>query len=224
MRFLALATDYDGTLAENSVVHPDTIDALVRFRASGRKLILVTGRILADLITVFPRLDLFDRVVAENGAVLYDPGPGVQRDLAEPPPRAFLDALDKRGVQPLAAGDVIVSSDRPHERLALEVIQDLHLNLQVILNKNSIMILPAGVDKVTGLSTALCELGLAPQDIAGAGDAENDYGFLKYCGYSIAVANALPTVKEIANLTTAASDGAGVVEWIGMVLRGEFDS
>jgi len=48
------------------------VDALERFRKSGRKLILVTGRELEDLESVFPRLELFDRVVAENGAVHPD--------------------------------------------------------------------------------------------------------------------------------------------------------
>ena len=51
-----------------------TLKALEDFKRSGRKLILVTGRELPDLRRVFSRLDLFDRVVAENGALLYDPG------------------------------------------------------------------------------------------------------------------------------------------------------
>jgi len=224
MRFLALASDYDGTLAENGLVTQPTLDALEKFKAAGRKLILVTGRIMADLTTVFARIDLFDYVVAENGAVLYNPRTGVKRVLGAPPPLAFLDVLGKRCVQPLTVGDVIVSSDRPHEELALEVIRDLHLNLQVVLNKNSIMILPAGIDKITGLEAALCELGILPGSVIGIGDAENDYGFLQYCGYSVAVANALPVLKEIANFTTAGDDGAGVVELIDMVLRGELES
>ncbi len=44
MYFVALATDYDGTLAEDGVVAKTTLDALRLFKQSGRKLILVTGR------------------------------------------------------------------------------------------------------------------------------------------------------------------------------------
>jgi len=73
MRYFALATDYDGTLAHDGVVSATTIAALERLRASGRKLILVTGRELADLLRAFTRIDLFDRVVAENGALIYSP-------------------------------------------------------------------------------------------------------------------------------------------------------
>ncbi len=73
MRFLALACDYDGTLAHHGRVEASTIAALERVRASGRKLLLVTGRQLDDLRSVFVEVDLFDAVVAENGALLYDP-------------------------------------------------------------------------------------------------------------------------------------------------------
>ena len=76
MRYLALASDYDGTLASDGRVDDITVAALERVRATDRKLILVSGRILADLKRVLPRIDLFDVVVAENGAVLYQPGDG----------------------------------------------------------------------------------------------------------------------------------------------------
>src|SRR2546427_3270814 len=54
MPYLALATDYDGTLASRGTVEPDTLEALRRLAATGRKLILVTGRRVDDLVRVFP--------------------------------------------------------------------------------------------------------------------------------------------------------------------------
>lgn len=54
MRYLALACDYDGTLAADGHVQEETVAALERLLASGRKLILVTGRQLEDLLSVFP--------------------------------------------------------------------------------------------------------------------------------------------------------------------------
>ena len=74
MQFIALATDYDSTLATDGRVEAETIAALERLTRSGRKLLMVTGRELPDLQSVFDRLDLFERVVAENGALLYRPG------------------------------------------------------------------------------------------------------------------------------------------------------
>jgi hydroxymethylpyrimidine pyrophosphatase-like HAD family hydrolase len=44
MKYLVLATDYDGTIAHDGVVEPDTVTALERLRASSRPLILVIGR------------------------------------------------------------------------------------------------------------------------------------------------------------------------------------
>ncbi|TIT33146.1 MAG: HAD family phosphatase, partial [Mesorhizobium sp.] len=73
MYFIALATDYDGTLAHEGIVAEKTVAALERVKKSGRKLILVTGRELPDLKRVFPEIGLFDKVVAENGALIYTP-------------------------------------------------------------------------------------------------------------------------------------------------------
>ena len=102
MRYLALACDYDGTIASAGVVDAPTLAALERLRASGRKLILVTGRELDDLCRVFPHITLFDVVVAENGALLYWPATHAEQVLGEPPPEAFITALQQRGVVPLS--------------------------------------------------------------------------------------------------------------------------
>ena len=131
MYYLALACDYDGTLAKDGVVSSKTIDALERVGASGRKLILVTGRLLEDLQQVFPRLDLFTYVVAENGALLYHPASSTEQVLGEAPPRQFLQALQERGV-PLSTGRVIVATWHPHETTVVEVIGKLGLERQVI--------------------------------------------------------------------------------------------
>ena len=73
MYFVALATDYDGTIAEDGVVAEATLEALRELKQSGRKLLLVTGRQLPDLKKVHPEISLFDLVVAENGGLLFDP-------------------------------------------------------------------------------------------------------------------------------------------------------
>ena len=86
MRYLAMACDYDGTLAKDGRVDEPTLTALRRFVDSGRKLILVTGRRLDDLATVFPHFELFERIVAENGALLYRPADREEKPLAAAPP------------------------------------------------------------------------------------------------------------------------------------------
>ncbi len=219
MRYLALAADYDGTLASHGTVDPETIEALRRLAATGRKLILVTGRRVDDLLQVFPEVAIFDRVVAENGPLVYRPPSHETRLLSKPPPAAFVEALQRRGVQPLTAGQVFVATEQPNERVILDVIGQLGLDLQVILNKGSVMVLPTSVDKATGLSAALEELGISPRDVVGIGDAENDEVFLTMCGHGVAVANALDSLKAHADQTTQGENGAGVREVIEWLIR-----
>ncbi len=94
------------------------------------------------------------------------------------------------------------------------------LGLRVIPNKRALMVLPEGVDKASGLVEALAELGLSPEDAVGVGDAENDLAMLEACGFAVAVANALPMVKERADLVTEGERGAGVSEVIGWMVEG----
>jgi len=100
------------------------------------------------------------------------------------------------------------------------VIGELGLPLEVILNKRSLMVLPRGVSKASGLLGALREIGIAPRDTVGIGDAENDEDFLALCGYSAAVANALPRLKRNVDVVTSAGYGAGVVELVKHLLNG----
>jgi HAD superfamily hydrolase (TIGR01484 family) len=217
MRFLALATDYDGTLAKDGHVDQPTLAALGRLRDSGRRLILVTGRQLDDLLDVFSQVSLFDRVVAENGALLYRPSGREEKLLGEPPPHALIEAIRKRGVRPVSTGRIIVATWEPHRAAVLDAIRELGLDLQVILNKGAIMVLPSGVNKATGLGAALDELKLSPHNVVGVGDAENDLAFLELCGFSAAVANALPNLKERVDVVTAGDHGHGVIELIDQI-------
>ena len=219
MRYLALCCDYDGTLAHHGQVSDETLAALERLIESGRKLLLVTGRDLDDLQRVCPRLDLFDYVVAENGALLYVPATREEKALGTRPPERFVETLRQRAVQPLAVGRVIVATWEPNETTVLETIRDLGLELQVIFNKGAVMVLPAGVNKATGLAAALEALGLSPHNAVGVGDAENDHAFLSLCECAVAVSNALPMLKEKADFVTSGDHGTGVSELIEELLR-----
>jgi len=223
MRYTTLACDYDGTLAHDGSVDTATVRALERLRASGRGLVMVTGREFDQLAGIFDRLDLFDRVVAENGAVLQQPATGEERLLADPPPAEFIEVLRRSGVEQLSVGRVIVATVSPHETTVLEVIHELGLELHVIFNKGSVMVLPSGTNKATGLHAALDELGCTARGTVGVGDAENDHAFLAFCGCGVAVANALPTLKATADLVTTGARGAGVVELIDRLIATDLD-
>ncbi len=224
MRYLALASDYDGTLAKDGHVNQKTVAALERLRQSGIKSILVTGRELDDLLRVFPEINFFDLVVAENGALLYNPATREEKLLGAKPPEEFIQMLRDRHIHPLSVGRAIVATMHPNQTKVTAVIRDLGLQLQVILNKDAVMILPSGVDKASGLSAALSELEISPHNTLAIGDAENDYAFLNLCGCTVAVANALPMLKERADFVTLGARGDGVIEIIDRLVADDFHS
>lgn len=243
MNYLALATDFDGTLATDGIVEDSTLKALEQWQKSGRKLILITGRQLDNLIADIPVIRLFDWVIAENGAVLYQPATQVEQLLAERPSEAFITQLRDRieqkqqtlksnalpeefskinqgdFLQSLGVGRVIIATWEPYLQITQETIQELGMNLQIIGNKGAVMVLPKGINKAFGLTALSQLLNLPLQQIIGVGDAENDCDFLEQCGYSVAVANALPEVKERVNLVTKNSRGSGVAELIEFILK-----
>jgi phosphoglycolate phosphatase (TIGR01487 family) len=214
MIFVALASDYDGTLAQDGVIDAATRAGLERLKAFGKKIILVTGRELPDLRKAFEPLKLFDAVVAENGAVLFLPSSGEERLICAAPPPALVAALKQKRVQPLAIGQGIIATWSPNESIVLQTIRELGLDWQVIFNKGAVMCLPPGVNKASGLDVALEMLGLSPFNVVAIGDAENDLAFLKTCGCAVAVGNAIDTVKANADIITTGERGAGVCELI----------
>src|SRR5205809_1065908 len=136
------ATDYDGTIAERNQVPETTARALERVRATGRKVLLVTGRMLPDLQRVCPEADrMFDAVVAENGALVYFPERREVRRLGDTPEPALIDALRRRGVR-LDVGNSILATDAPVAEAALAAIRETGVERTLVFNKDALMLLP----------------------------------------------------------------------------------
>ncbi len=224
MRYHALALDFDGTLARDGLVPPETIDALQQLRDTHRRLILVTGRELPHLLQLLPNPRLFDRIVAENGGLLFVPGTGEERPLADSPPSELVALLKERGVQPLSIGHVIIATWEPHQHEVLDALQTLGLDHHIIFNKGAVMILPPGVTKGSGLAAALHDLGLSPHNAVAVGDAENDRAMFALAECSVAVMNALPAVKDHADLVTNGDHGWGVIELVQRMLDDDLSS
>jgi HAD superfamily hydrolase (TIGR01484 family) len=220
MRYHVLATDYDGTIARDERVAPEVVEALKRLKASGRKLILVTGREIDQLKAIFPQHTLFDRIVAENGALIYQPDTMEERLLGEKPPKAFIQELKRKGV-PVSVGRVIVATWEPHQAVVLDAIKTTGLEYQVIFNKGAVMVLPPGINKAKGLHEALKDLCMAEHNTVAVGDAENDNSMLNSAECAVAVGNALPQVQAIADWTTGKRQGDGVMELIEALIKSD---
>ena len=214
MRYLALVTDYDGVIAGHDQPSPSAMAAIGRLRASGRRAILITGRRLNNLLESCPDLSLFDYVVVENGAVVYEPRTREETLLGNPPPGQFVERLRQLKVDPLEIGKVVVATWAPHQNAVLQAIQDLGLELHITFNRAAVMVLPTGINKATGMVHALRKLGLSPHEAVGVGDSENDHSFLSRCECAATVASAVPSIKEIASLVARGANGDGLAEII----------
>ncbi len=220
MRFRVLASDYDDTLASRGIVAPETMHSLERLRDNGGHLVLVTGRILPDIFRLFPRYRLSEWIVAENGALLFHPESGTQTLLAASAQDEFVQTLEER-IGPLYKGHVMFATAQVNEAAVLETAQEFGLDLEAIYNKGAAMFLPRGIDKASGLAAVARCLNVPLSQMVGIGDAENDQALLSACGYSVAVANALPILKARADWTTAGDHGRGVMEVIDRMLADE---
>lgn len=66
-------------------------------------------------------------------------------------------------------------------------------------------------DKVAAFDMIVAELGIEAADTVYVGDDIPDLELLGRAGFAVAVANAVPAVKEAANAVTTASGGSGAV-------------
>jgi len=210
MRFGLLACDYDRTIATEGVVGDSVRQALRSVRESGRYLVLVTGRTEAELRGVFDDTRLFHRVVVENGAVLADPERGAERDLCPPVPGALLSELRHTGVRPLVVGRSMISTADTNEAAVKAVLHRLGIRRDLVLNRDSVMVMPPGCSKASGLAAAAEELGTPLAECVAVGDGENDVALLEAAGAGVAVENAIDDLKRRADIVLRRPGAAGV--------------
>ena len=220
MIFKALACDFDGTLASEDRIGDAAHAALRQAREAALRLILVTGRTFFELTRVCECLDLFDAVIAENGAVLYFPGDAMIRDQGPAPPSRLLAELDRRAIS-YQLGRVIVGTARADEAAVREALAAAGVTRDLVYNRTALMLVPAGISKGTGVERVLRSLGLSFQDVLALGDAENDLALFDACGWGACPANAVPALRERAHWVFPGDNGAGVAAAItGPIIHG----
>ncbi len=77
-----------------------------------------------------------------------------------------------------------------------------------------IEIMPKNVDKATSLDKMLESVGATRKDVICCGDGFNDISMIKYAGMGVAMGNAQPAVKEVADYITGTNDEDGLVQVI----------
>lgn len=79
---------------------------------------------------------------------------------------------------------------------------------------NFVEVLPAGTSKGAGLRWLLDELDIPPEQVLAIGDGENDVEMLQLAGIGVAMGNAHPRVKEVADVVVGSNEQSGVAEAI----------
>lgn len=214
------ACDFDGTLAEEGQVDAATWDVLRAARMSGMVLILVTGRTLDSIVGAGPFGELFEAIVAENGAVVQFP----KRNRVALP----FGTLDERLLQqwhsldlPMEWGLAIAATVKPHDEALLRTLRTSRACATVVYNRNAVMFLPPGATKGSGLLYALEELGYSAHNVLACGDAENDRSLFEVAELGVAVANATPDLRSVADAVLAEPAGAGVRSLLSDLLEGK---
>jgi hydroxymethylpyrimidine pyrophosphatase-like HAD family hydrolase len=201
-----VALDFDGTIKPHTgSVGRGVLTQIRSLRRRGVIFVLVTGRCLGDLEALV-RLDDFDALVAENGAITVV---GRMKRVLAPPwwchRRGKLAPTLRAGCE-----EIIISMSSERIDDAETVARDLGGRLE--WNKDRVMILPPGVNKATGLAAILSELGLSPANAMCIGDGENDVPVYELCGLRAALKNSVQQLKDLAHYISDKEDGEGVVD------------
>jgi len=235
---LAAALDLDGTvIGPNENISPAVHEAIVRL-AERIHVFIATGREPADVLRYANELGLTTPQLCDGGANILDPVQGVSTWTAPLGPvnaEAVVTRLREMGsafVATHASGTASTFDDVPDWDLirvsALDLDEDTADALATEFRRNKNMyvikaVLPynglwavdftlAGVDKASGIARVGQTLGVNPTNMVAVGDSYNDLPMLEACGFSVAMGNAPPEVKDAAEFVapSVAEDGLAV--------------
>jgi len=206
-------SDYDRTFTDETLrVEPGLVDAIDRLKRDGVIFSIVSGRKYSFMFELYQKLNgTVDSFVAENGCIGY--ANGLKHFIARGEGREqMIERLKDLGV-PFDAGEVVVSVHRSFEPRVSRAIKGFPY-LHMVKNVDSLMILPGGVSKATGIKWLMGVYGLTPEEMACIGDAENDLEMRNLCAVMGAVSNALPAVKQESDYVCRHSFGCGLKEFL----------
>ncbi|GEM_PF-34218 len=83
---------------------------------------------------------------------------------------------------------------------------------------NQLDVMNTDVDKGTGIEIVMKFLRLKPDEVCAIGDYDNDIPMLKKAGISVAMGNALPEAKELADYITKSNEDNGVAWFISQYI------
>lgn len=243
----AIITDLDRTLLRtDKTLSETTIRTLLACRQRGMKLVAATARPERSLTAYLAQLP-FDALVTLNGARTVLPGRVMEHAIPRPTalrilnrllalPGALVSLEMPCGIyanRPIllwnptlfqnpdelpedAIYKLLVSFDQPE--LLPRVNDVLEESVySTIAAETLCQVMSREATKWHGIQAMLDFYGLTPADAIYFGDDNDDLEPLARCGVGIAMANALPQVKEAADALTCSNDEDGVARYLAQV-------
>nr|MDO8111992.1 HAD-IIB family hydrolase [Candidatus Sigynarchaeota archaeon] len=96
-----------------------------------------------------------------------------------------------------------------------------HLPYYIDTGINFINVIVAGTNKGTGLQMIVEHTGIDPADIAGIGDSNCDWEFMKFCGFTACPSNASDDLKKKVNYVSPLPYAKGTIDIIEHILKSQ---
>ncbi|MBD3309608.1 glycosyltransferase [Candidatus Woesearchaeota archaeon] len=217
--FKAIITDMDRTIVDPAPKHvfdpgDYDIELLEEFKKIDCTKILATGRVIRYVKRLCTEFDVWDCVIAENGAVIYFPKTRKTITTNTSYMKKAKKIIRDMDLPGASIGKIIASVPVKYEQKVKEKLQDLADHLSFFRNVDELMVLPHGTDKGMGVRLALKHLNIDIDKTFVIGDAENDMEMFLNPGFKVAVANADRSIKKLSNYITKGPSTKGVREII----------
>lgn len=239
----AIITDLDRTLLRtDKSLSPYTVSVLKECKARGIKVMAATAR-PERTVKEYDEAIGFDAVTVMNGAKVMVGDKvmtyGIPEELAEEilakvcGRKEFLFSVETGEIlyaaehipefeytlhtefPKLPAGEtaykVLVSGEGAAEFVKENLPDGLHCT---VANGYLVQIMSKAANKRNGVRVMLDAFGIAPEEAIYFGDDYDDAESMQFCGLGVAVENAIPEVKAVADELAENNDTDGVARWI----------
>lgn len=106
---------------------------------------------------------------------------------------------------------ILVSGEGAAEFVKENLPEGLHCT---VANGYLVQIMSKDANKRNGVKVMLNAFGIAPEEAVYFGDDQDDAESMQLCGIGVAVENAIPEVKSVADEIAESNDEDGVARWI----------
>ena len=249
--YQVIALDLDGTLlTSGKTVSPRTLAALIRCMENGMQPVIVTGRSRSSIPALLPPEFPVMPWISSHGAEVYLDGSRIAENLINVPlareiaqiAQALAPDMKVSTVMdgiwyatlpigvPHVIADLRTAIDRPVPKMVCDLSQapdvdalrsTLPDGCRLIIAAHLGEIVASGVSKISALRGLLRDWGLTLDDAVAFGDHLPDLDMIAACGLGVAMGNAVPEVKEAADLVTLSCDEDGIAEVLERLVEGK---